>query len=257
MAILNSKILKHVRRGVDVVFPLRCIECGTLIDTVENNGVFCPECRNNYSGLSFVECPRCSGMLPDASLIFSDGCYCCQQTSKAISGIVTLGKYHDDKKLAKMILAMKHGGKTWFSREFGTQLAKKIKLMFQDRTWHASVAVPLHCSRRWKRGYNQASLIAGYLADELEIPCYDWLISRHRRTLPQAGGRIERRDNIRNAFLAGGTCNNANIILVDDVVTTGATISETANVLFKAGAASILVAACAWVPLGRGKNHKH
>ncbi|MCD4653927.1 ComF family protein [bacterium] len=251
MAILNSIFLKHIRRGMDVVFPINCIECGILIDTSENNGVFCSDCRVVEPDHAAIQCPTCNGWLPDRSLIMDDGCYCCLKTGKSLSGIITLGKYHDDQKLGEMILSMKHGGKTWFSREFGSQLAQRISTRFPGQSWHAAVGVPLHFTRRWKRGYNQAALIAGFLADSLNIPCYDWLLSRIRRTPSQFGGRLERRDNIENAFLAGGTCQNANIILVDDVVTTGATVRESADVLFKAGAASVLVAACAWVPMGR------
>jgi len=147
-----------------------------------------------------------------------------------------------------MILAMKHGGKTVYCREFGSRLAHRIRDVFPDEIFHGVVPVPLHRRRYWKRGYNQSALVATVLAEVLDIPCYTWLLSRIRSTPPQSGGRRQRQRNVRHAFTARGWCRDASLILVDDVVTTGATVRESAAVLYRAGAASVVAASCGWVP---------
>ncbi|MBN1296670.1 ComF family protein, partial [bacterium] len=149
------------------------------------------------------------------------------------------------------------GGKTLFSREFGSALARRIREMYPDDSFDAVVPVPLHYSRVWRRGYNQAALIAAFLADALDVPCYTWLLSRVRRTRPQSGGRIHRLKNVRGAFHAGGKCTHASILLVDDVLTTGATMRESAAVLYGAGADRVVASVCAWVPLGHYHTKEH
>lgn len=249
LALLKSRIVRMSRHALDMAFPISCPACGIVVDSTVNSGVYCPDCRKQFVSEPVVQCPICQAMLPSGELFNSGGCYCCQREDAALTGIVALGAYHRDPVLRNMILAMKHSDKTWYSREFGLQLAEKITGMYPEKVWDAVIAVPLHRSRLWKRGYNQAALVAGFLAKILGIPAHTWLLSRVRRTRPQYGGRADRQRNIRGAFSAGGICRNARLILVDDVVTTGSTAGECAAELFKAGAAEVLVAACAWVPL--------
>lgn len=198
-----------------------------------------------------INCDRCGARIPDPAMSTKDGCYCCTNSHYRLGGILTLGPYHKDARLSRMILSLKHGAKTWYAREFGWRLAQTVKREYPDTTFNAIVAVPLHRSRLRQRGYNQADLIAGAMADSMGIPSYRWLLRRFRRTKPQSGGRELRHSNVSGAFEAGGICRNAKIILVDDVVTTGATTGECARVLFEAGAQDVVVAACAWVPVLR------
>ncbi len=251
LAILTKYLTRIVNSGLDMVFPLECVSCGVTLDTVESAGVFCDDCRKILPDQPPVVCVRCKALIPDPGLMLADGCYCCSRDDAPLLGIITIGPYHEDQQLSGMILAMKHGGKTWYAREFGFRLAQKIRRYYPDSRWDAVVAVPLHRTRRWKRGYNQAALVAGELASHLDVPSFEWLLRRHRRTSPQSGGRDQRRSNIEGAFESGGICSNARIILVDDVVTTGATTAECAMTLRRAGAAEVLVAACAWVPVRR------
>ncbi len=165
--------------------------------------------------------------------------------------MISLSEYQSDPWLQQAILSMKHGGRTQFSRGLGYLLARKIEHEFSDETWHGVTAVPLHFTRRWKRGYNQADIVAGALGRTLGITSYNWLLKRNRRTSPQSGGPRKRQENVRGAFQIGGSCVGGRIILVDDVFTTGATAMECARMLCQAGAKHVLIATCAWVKKAR------
>jgi len=99
------------------------------------------------------------------------------------------------------------------------------------------VPVPLHPSRRRERGFNQSALVARELARRWEIPASEKALVRNRKTRPQVGlSARERADNIRGAFEAGPEVRGKVILLVDDVMTTGATASACARG-FRAGGA--------------------
>lgn len=101
--------------------------------------------------------------------------------------------------------------------------------------------VPLHPRRRQRRGYNQSELLARPLGRALGIPVVVSALERNRHTAPQVGlGPDERHANVRGAFTAQATAvRDRDVLLVDDVLTTGATMSAAAEALLAAGAASV------------------
>ncbi|MBE5785229.1 MAG: ComF family protein [Clostridiales bacterium] len=106
------------------------------------------------------------------------------------------------------------------------------------------VPIPLHWRRLWKRGYNQSALLAESLSGRFGIPVAEKLLRRVRYTKTQTAlGAAQRTKNIRGAFSASGSVKGKRILLVDDVCTTGATLSTAAKALLDAGAA--VVYACA------------
>jgi ComF family protein len=122
----------------------------------------------------------------------------------------------------------------------------------------ALIAVPLHPRRLRQRGYNQALELARPLARAFDLPILHHALRRVRDTAPQAGlGALARRRNPRGAFAVGRDLRNparipAHIALVDDVMTTGATLFECAKVLQRAGVGRVDVWAVARVPPPRG-----
>ncbi len=124
-------------------------------------------------------------------------------------------------------------------------LARVLGAAFDPRggEWDRIVPVPLHPRRAMRRGYNQAALLATQIGDRLQLPVGYRDLQRFRRTRPQALLRTvtERAENIRGAFRMrrGVQAAGARILLVDDVVTTGATMGACAKVLRKAGAAHV------------------
>jgi len=110
------------------------------------------------------------------------------------------------------------------------------------------VPVPMHWTRRWRRGVNQAHLLAESVSRQLDLPCYPGLLQCVRKTQKQGTlGPQERRRNVRDAFRvsAGYAIQNRHVLLVDDVLTTGATANELARLLKRAGAAAVWLAVVA------------
>jgi ComF family protein len=116
-------------------------------------------------------------------------------------------------------------------------------------TYQAILPVPLHPRRRRQRGYNQSKMLARELSKMLHIPLMCHLLRRARQTNEQAllMDRSSRHANIRDAFQVArpASVKGKTLILVDDVVTTGATVSECARMLKQEGADSVLVFAIA------------
>ena len=103
--------------------------------------------------------------------------------------------------------------------------------------------VPLHQHRLRARGYNQAIEIARPISHQLKLPMQTGLLQRSRRTRPQQGlSAAERKRNLRNAFTLSWQLTGARILLVDEIMTTGATVQECCRTLLRGGAREIQVA---------------
>jgi ComF family protein len=153
--------------------------------------------------------------------------------------LLALGFYSG--RLEKAVRAFKFHGTTRLSKLFAHELARAVK----RSGWKVDsiCPVPLHWTRRLERGYNQSVLIAKPLARDLGLS-YAPLLRRVKRTKQQATlGRLERVSNVEDAFLSK-PC-QGNILLVDDVVTSGATTRACVEALLAAGASEVKVAAIA------------
>jgi ComF family protein len=137
---------------------------------------------------------------------------------------------------------LKYGKKTSLSRPLGA-LAKETFFQFWDtNTVDLLLPVPLHIKRLRERGFNQAYMVIRRWAKREGIPFNGLMLSRSRWTEPQTNlARTERWKNVKDAFSIRhpGEIKGQNILLVDDVFTTGATVNECARVLMKAGAESV------------------
>jgi ComF family protein len=144
-------------------------------------------------------------------------------------------------RLEKAVRAFKFHGVRRLSGLFALELANAVK----QSGWRIDsiCPVPLHWTRRLGRGYNQSALIAKPLANELGLS-YSPLLKRVKRTKQQATlGKQERVNNVEDAFISK-RC-QGNILLIDDVVTSGATTRACMEALLVAGASSVKVAAIA------------
>ena len=140
-----------------------------------------------------------------------------------------------------MLLALKFGNQVGFGRSLGCLLAEHPG--FDRISPDALIPVPLHPKRLDRRGYNQALEIAAPLARRLRVPIWASALARVRNTAPQSGFNNEgRQKNIHQAFRCTRNLHGRHLLLVDDTLTTGATLQAAGTALLQAGAAKISVA---------------
>lgn len=191
----------------------------------------CTFCRRLTQGGAMV-CPRCAAKLPYTG-------YSARQDFPHLAACYSPLYYTEDVR--RSLLGYKFGGLRMYASAYGEFLAKCIdenRISCDSITW-----VPLSRMRLRKRGYDQARLLAEELSRRLSIPCIPLLRKMRNNPRQSATGNAEkRRRNVKGVYeaLPDPDIRGKTILLVDDIVTTGATLSEAASVLQKAGAASVV-----------------
>lgn len=222
------------------LFPGVCNACGLLLHELES--LFCEACRNALVGDTATTCPRCCtnvGVHADVSA----GCPRCRDIKLHFESAFRLGYY--DGVLRDAILKMKNIAGESLAYALGRMWAEHHRSRFEAIKAQFVIPIPLHWTRRWVRGYNQSETLALAVAEELGLPCCPSWLRRVRNTPHQTALDGPRRvANMKDAFRCSRSAKvqGARILLIDDVLTTGATLSQAAKVLGKAGA-SVVVAA--------------
>jgi ComF family protein len=171
-------------------------------------------------------------------------CAACRSGLRGFDSAACFGFY--EGSLRSLIHLFKYAGMKPLARPLAGYLERALSV---DDRFDMVVAVPLHWRKRWARGFNQAELLARHIAKHRDIPLVNAL-RRKRPTGVQAGLAIAgRRRNVEGAFAARAAADvkGKRILLIDDVMTTGATASACASALKRAGAASVSLATLARV----------
>ncbi|HLH23739.1 MAG TPA: ComF family protein [Chloroflexota bacterium] len=222
-----SALARGWTAALAALFPARCLGCG-------RRGVaFCAACWASLPRLRPPYCPRCSR--PQRA---GTRCRDCQRAGPALSAVRAACVYSGPLGLA--IRRLKYSRE----RHLAEPLAGLLQECLAARPLAVDVLVPvpLDAARAQERGYNQATLLAAPVAAALGVPLAPAGLRRARPTRPQVGLTArERRANVRGAF----TCPNSasvvgrRLLVVDDVMTTGATLEACAEALVAAGAAGV------------------
>ena len=241
---------------VSVFFPAGCSLCERLL-TRATRVPICDECLTSFAALPAEVCEICgspvaalfsapvsdrsapSSLSPDAEHTNLSGCIACQGRTYAFERVRSYAAY--DGQLIRAIILLKFERIEPLAGWFATRLAGVAKR--DGLAADVVVSVPLHRHRERERGYNQADLIARPLARRLGLPYRRVLLTR---TKPRPDKHIlslsERWESVRGAFATrqGSQVDNLRVLLVDDVMTTGATLDACAKALRQAGAKSVI-----------------
>jgi ComF family protein len=224
-----------------ILFPSDCRLCHTPLDNISRLPV-CRECLGAIEPVREPQCVVCGDRLASAQLLMGDGrCPSCRDSQPGFERAVSFGEYEGE--LRGLIHLLKYEGVTPAAAPLGRMMAQAIRELLSGRGQVSPllIPVPLHKNRRRSRAFNQAELIADAAAKRLSprLEVASSILLRQRDTISQVGlSRDERMENMRGAFRVADPARvkGRTIIVVDDVMTTGTTLSECARVLQQAGA---------------------
>lgn len=208
---------------IELIFPVTCVECG------QEGEWLCDRCFKQVPLVRPEQCALCRKAAVNGL------CDNCRQAT-GLEGIVSLFDYHDPA-IQKLIKTLKYINQAdvavFLAGKFGRQLRKQLPSGELAVTY-----VPLSRDRQASRGFNQAELLARYFIGD-DWPVFS-LVKKSRATSPQAKlNKKDRAQNLRGAFTLTTKHIPDQVIIFDDVVTTGATVSAIAKLLKKAGAQTV------------------
>lgn len=242
----SSNIVKLVKSGgsaiLDVLYPRRCLACQRWMPSGEP-GFLCAEC---YQSIEFITnpCQRCgneAGPYPKEPA----NCPACRKAKLHFTSARAPGAY--STPLKELVHALKYARERAAVPALAEILLEALKGSPPAEFAQVVVPVPLHRLRLRERTFNQSALIAKVIARKLELPFAHALV-RTRATPSQTElSTTARRENVKGAFAVRRprAVKGRQVLLVDDVLTTGATASECAKALIEAGAARVYVGAVA------------
>ena len=196
----------------------------------------CPGCRKKIRPIQDPYCLKCGKPLSKPEYEY---CYDCRRHQL----VYTQGRslYHHEEEVARAIYQLKFHNRRYYGPIFGHELALTYGRWIKDRQITQIIPVPIHRSRYRTRGYNQAALIARTLGKELGIEVADNAIRRVKKTRPQKVlNDKEREANLKGAFaMDPDWIHVENVLLIDDIYTTGSTINTLSKLLLAKGAHNV------------------
>ncbi len=217
-------------RITDIIYPRRCPVCD---DAVTRPGLYiCDECADAFRPVRDPYCLKCGSPLRDDSV---DLCEDCKKRCREFSSGRAAFIYDD--VLKESVYRYKYGNRAEYADYFADRMAKILGPYIKSSGARAIIPIPLHKSRLKKRGYNQAGLIADRLSAHFDIPVRNDILIRTEKTRVQKSLRAsQRQNNLKKAFkIESDVVKLKNILLVDDIYTTGSTIDAAAGCLKGAG----------------------
>jgi len=226
LSTISNSLLAPVSDALRAAFPARCVLCG-----VPAPQGWCDPCREALPGLRAARCPVCAEELASAEL-----CGRCVRRPPAYSRVQAAASYAFP--LDALIQRMKYAPDLSLVSPLAALLVERVR--GQPRP-DVVIGMPLSAQRLRERGFNQANEIARRMARALRLPYMSDACRRERHATPQAALPLEQRAaNVRGAFSVGREVSGRTVAVIDDVLTTGASLSELARVLRRAGAREVI-----------------
>ncbi len=225
-------------KTLDLVYPRSCVGCGV---SMVQPGHICWDCLRESEKISRPFCETCGD--PVDGLI--EGTYECTWCRKNVPQFVSARSvFRHRGAVLGVVHELKYSGGVYLVGEMAEFMAGAVRSLFLKAAFDVVVGVPLFPRRERERGFNQGALLADAVAGRLSVESFNRVVERIRDTASQTALKSrERAVNVKGAFRVRHPdwLLSKHVLLVDDVMTTGATVAEISKVMMRAGAASVHV----------------
>ena len=185
-------------------------------------------------------CPFCSKVIEEKEIVCKD---CISKfpinyfDGYAMGGFRCISPFFYDDVFRNGVLQFKFNDRKYYGKSMGKLMIDAIKKSYEGMKFDIITAVPLHSKRLKERGYNQSEILARVISEELNIPYVETLFKHKNNLVQHTLKGKDRMKNVKNAYkvIDKSLIKDKNILLVDDIITTGCTIGECAKTLFKGG----------------------
>ena len=238
--------LRFAAAALDALYPPTCLACRAATGA---HGALCPRC---WSAMRFIERPFCERLGTPFEQDLGDALLSPQAIADppVFARARAVARF-EDGPARKLAHRLKYSDRSELARPIARWMARAGADVLADADLIAPV--PLHRMRLWRRRFNQAALLARELSRETGKPCDVGALTRVKATRSQVGlSRAQRAENVQGAFRVaeGAQIRGRNVVLVDDVLTSGATVNAAARILLRAGASRVDVLVFARVVTG-------
>lgn len=224
-----------------LLFPWHhCVLCGkTSLD-----GPICASCHEERTTNTWQLCHYCATFVERPATLCQ---HCAEHPLPGITKAIALAPY--EGSLRRYLHQLKYEGKSYLAQPLGCALASCVQQTWPDLPFTCITAVPTTAKRQKERGYNQAMLLAAVLAEELKLPLWDNVLCKVKETPSQTQlTRQQRFENVRDVYEPGTNImkiSGTSVLLVDDIFTTGATVSACSRVLLQNGCRNVYISTVA------------
>ncbi|HJG97026.1 MAG TPA: ComF family protein [Romboutsia timonensis] len=242
-SIVLNFITNLINIFLDFLYPenISCILCN---NSISKNTTY-SMCKDCFSNINFIldGCIKCGKPIINYSLEQQsiDGCSYCLNKGFYFDKVISCLEYTEISK--KLVFGLKYNNKTYLSKYISIIMKEKLDL--ENIKFDYILFVPLHKNRLRERGFNQAEKIANNLSSLIDIPVIDIIGRRHNTEKLYKLGKDDRIKELKNAFIIKDNMidlKNKNILLIDDIFTTGSTVNEISKVLKISGVNKVFVA---------------
>lgn len=241
--------------GLDLVLPPRCVACSSDLDETAAlpqppRRSLCSACEDALELIDWPVCPRCAAPVPATDGV-ELACNHCRGDKLRFDRVLALGAY--EGRLRQLVMRTKVDRHGAAARALAELAWRRLESQLLELQIDVVTAVPMHRWRRWQRGVNGPLQIAQRLAERLGVPCAGQMLRLVRNVPPQVGlSRPARFRNLSGEMVVSTSYHlaAAKVLIVDDILTTGATCSEAARALRRAGADEVTVFVLARTPAG-------
>ncbi|MEG0291567.1 MAG: ComF family protein [Anaerovoracaceae bacterium] len=233
--------MKIIEKVLELVFPsnIYCICCGSAIDKTRDYAL-CDQCVKKFYWIDNKTCSKCGKILEEE--YWRDCCEDCITNDHIFDKGFTCARYGLYERVVMM--EYKYSDKSYIGNKLGDILYDRI--VIEELDFNVIISIPIHKKRMEKRGFNQAEIMAKRLSYRLGKDVFRDFMIRVIDTVPMKNlGIAERRENVKNSFVlkkeAIKEISGKNVLLIDDIYTTGSTFDSAAEVLKKNGANKVYI----------------